>query len=302
MSSSPARAHSLRGLRAFCVAAECRSFRAAGERLHVTPSAISHQVKSLEAELGATLFERLPRAIELTTVGAALFEELQPLIQQIDETTARFRAGEPHGILRISVQPFFASELFVPALSEFSERYPSLELKVDTSDESSSHHPTVADASIRVFRKPPAGVSAERLFSLRFVPASSPEFRDRVQREGDKIIGHFPRIVHESRPHAWREWERAAGIQLPDSPTPVRLDSMIAVARAAERGLGAALIPVSLGRSWFQSGSLVPLFRHELETEDAFYFVCRAPDRERVDIQRLRDWVLDTFGGEKISA
>jgi LysR family glycine cleavage system transcriptional activator len=76
----------------------------------------------------------------------------------------------------------------------------------------------------------------------------------------------------------------------------MRLDSMIAVARAAERGLGVALVPAQLSDAWFESGALAPLFSHELVTKDAFYFVCRPEDESRDEVRRLRDWVLQKFG------
>jgi LysR family glycine cleavage system transcriptional activator len=72
---------------------------------------------------------------------------------------------------------------------------------------------------------------------------------------------------------------------------------MIAVARAAERGLGAALVPVPLSDAWFQSGSLVRLFDRELVVQDGYYFVYRDEDEEREDIRALRQWILQTFVG-----
>ena len=282
----------------FCVAAEQKSFREASERLFITASAVSHQIKSLEEEIGTRLFERLPRSIKLTPAGESLYEDLRPLIAEIDTITAKHRHAVARSVLRISVQPFFASEIFVPALSEFTQRHPEIDLKVDTSDESAAKHPISVDVSIRVFRNPPEALSTDRLFALRLVPAASPEFRKKVRREGNRITGDFPRIVHDSRPNAWHTWQVRTGIELPKTSNLVLLDSMIAVARAAERGLGAALIPVQLSDSWFESGSLVRLFDEELSTEDAYYFVCRHEDRDRPEIRHLREWVLQTFNDE----
>ena len=141
----------------------------------------------------------------------------------------------------------------------------------------------------------PENLVAERLFPLRLVPAGTQEFRDSVQMQGKKITSDFPLIVHESRPKAWQQWQRSADIQLPQDVSSLRLDSMIAVARAAERGLGAALVPVQLSESWFRSGNLVPLFSHELTTKDAYYFVCRSDVADQPNVRLLRDWVLQKF-------
>ena len=286
---------SLRGLRTFCAAAEHTNFRAAAERLYITASAVSHQVKNLEEEFGAKLFERQGRTLRLTDAGQALFDDIRPLILELDAATARHKRQESSEELRISVQPFFASELFVPRLSDFTGNHPQIDLKVDTSDESAEKHPASSDASIRVFSSAPAGLASEKLFSLQLTPVASPEFRDSMRISGKKITSNFPIVVHESRPGAWGEWQRLSGIEIPVTSKTLYLDSMIAVARAAERGLGAALIPTQLSDNWLQAGTLVTLFADELVTDDAYYFVCRREDENKKSVSSLRDWVLSRF-------
>lgn len=286
---------SLRGLRTFCVAAEHESFREAAERLFITASAVSHQIKNLETELGKKLFERGSRHISLTPAGELLYNDVRPLILKLDEVAIQHSAHQARSILRISVQPFFASELFVPKLIEFRHLHPELDIVVDTSDESAEKHPGGADASIRVFRSPPNGLAHDQLFPLRLIPAGSPAFYDGIKVRANRIVSNFPIVVHESRPRAWKQWERVSGIRLPRQSDVVRLDSMIAVARAAERSLGAALVPTQLSGRWFSSGSLVPLFDPELVTADRYYFVCNESEKHRKNIQILRDWVLQNF-------
>ena len=290
---------SLRGLRTFCVAAEQESFRDAADKLYVTASAVSHQVKNLEEELGKKLFDRHTRALSLTPAGKLLYDDVRPLIVRLDDVATRHKESTQRSSLFLSVQPFFASEIFLPRLPEFRANHPDIDIKIDTSDESSERHPTKADVSIRVFKSAPKKLAAERLFSLRLVPAASPQFRDKLKVKGKKVLSEFPLIVHETRPQAWQKWQQETGIDLPDYATSLRLDSMIAVARAAERGLGAALVPVQLGESWFRSGSLVRLFPDELATKDAYYFVCRPDDADKEDIRSLRSWVIQKFGDLK---
>jgi LysR family glycine cleavage system transcriptional activator len=289
------RQSSLRGLRTFCIAAECGSFRAAAERLFVTASAVSHQIRSLEEEFGTKLFEKAGRSLRLTAAGESLYEDVSPLISRLDATTSRHRRAQPRSTLNISVQPFFASELFVPRLPDFTRRHPDIEIKVDTSDESAAKHPASSDVSIRVFRSTPRDFASDRLFALRLIPAASAEFRDRVKIRNDCIASDFPVIIHDSRPRAWSDWQQRSGIRLPRHTATVRLDSMIAVARAAERGLGAALVPSQLADSWFESGALVRLFPSELTTDDAFYFVYRRADEKNANVALLREWALSQF-------
>ncbi len=286
---------SLRALRVFCVAAERESFREAAELLYLTSSAVSHQIKQLETELGVRLFERTPRSAELTPDGRAFYDDVRPLLVELDAVTSRHAKSERPRSLRISVQPFFASELFVPRLPEFVSDHPDLDISVDTSDESSEKHPSSADVSIRVFKAVPPSLASDRLFPLRLSPAGSPDFYDSIKVRAGKITSDFPLVLHESRLKAWKEWERSSGIRIPDHGNSVRLDSMIAVARAAERGMGAALVPQQLSESWFRSSSLVQLFDHDLMTKDAFYFVTRKEDRDNKDILVFRKWVLQNF-------
>lgn len=286
---------SLRALRVFCVAAERESFREAAEVLFLTSSAVSHQIKHLESELGLKLFERAPRSLELTAPGRSFYDDVRPLLQEFDDVTTKHTRARQARSLRISVQPFFASELFVPRLPEFVAEHPDLDISVDTSDESPEKHPGAADASIRIFGKAPPTLASDPLFPLRLIPAGSPDFYDSIKIKAGRIVSDFPLVVHESRPKAWQEWERTSRIKVPDHANSIRLDSMIAVARAAERGMGAALVPKYLSDSWFESSSLAQLFDHELKTKTSFYFVSSKEDRNNKDIKVFREWVLQNF-------
>jgi DNA-binding transcriptional LysR family regulator len=299
---------SLRGLRTFCVAARYESFRTAAEELFITASAVSHQIKSLEQELGFSLFERGTRDLKLTETGRSFYEEVNPLIEQLDGVAAGFRAVGKRMSVRVSVQPFFASELFVPRLSEFTAEHPEIDIQVGSSDETSEKHPSDVDLSIRLFKKPPADMEANLLFPLRLVPAGSPDFKKEMTVKKKQITSDFPLIVYQTLPKAWKQWERDTGIALPpnskvtrlDSMIAVvravtRLDSMIAVVRAAEQGIGAALVPVPLANLWFKQGSIVKLFRQELVTKDSYYLVCSKEQSRDKAVQLLRDWIIQNF-------
>lgn len=292
---SPSRS-SLRGLRTFCLAARYESFRAAADELFITSSAVSHQIKGLEEELGLQLFDRGSRELTLTAVGSSLYEELSPLIEQIDQAVSLYRESGRRMSVRISVQPFFASEFFVPRLSEFTAQHPDIDIQVGTSDESAEKHPADVDLSIRLFRSPPSGFRADLLFPLRMVPAGSPDFKKAMVVEKKQIRSAFPLIVHETRPKAWKNWSESTGISIPADSKVTRLDSMIAVVRAAEQGIGAALVPVPIANLWFEQGSIVRLFKRELVADVSYYLVSREDGPETnpaVDI--LRDWILQNF-------
>ncbi len=286
---------SLRGIRTFCAAARLTSFRLAAEELFVTASAVSHQVRKLEEELQVQLFDRRGRDIELTVAGQKLFAAAAPLVAAVDDVAAELRSDYRRESLRLSVQPFFASEMFVPRLTEFTAAHPHIDIRIDTSDETSERHPSSADVSIRLFRQLPQGLSGDRLFPLRLVPACSPEFRNKLDITGWQVAKALPIVVHSSRENSWSAWSERSGIRVPKTANVIRLDSMIAVARAAEQGLGAALVPLPLAESWFASGRLVRLFDYELVTADNYCVVCTEEDSERPEIRALREWTLQTF-------
>mgnify|MGYP001812124273 CR=1 FL=1 len=289
---------SLRGLRTFCVAARYESFKAAAEELFVTSSAVSQQIKNLEQELGVKLFKRGTRELGLTEAGSALYDDVSPLVDQLDAIVADFRKSGRRKSIRISVQPFFASEFFVPRLSEFTAKHPEIDIQVGTSDEASEKLPADADLSIRLFRAPPVGAKSDLLFGLRTVPAGSPAFKKLLKVKNGKIVSDFPVIVHESRPKAWSEWSQSSGIRLPDDIKITRLDSMIAVVRAAEQGIGAALVPVPLADLWFKQGSIVRLFKHELVAKVSYFLVSREGRDRDPAVETLRRWILQKFSAQ----
>ena len=202
-------------MRTFCIAARYESFRTAGEELFITASAVSYQIKSLEEELGEQLFDRTGRDTSLTETGKLLYEEASPLIEQLDTVVAKYKKGAISSSIRISVQPFFASEYFVPRLSEFTTSHPEIDIQVGTSDESAEKHPSDADLSIRLFKAPPSNMLSNLLFPLRLAPAGSPEFKKAMTVKNKKIVSDFPIIVHESQPTAWQKWADAVGYSAP---------------------------------------------------------------------------------------
>lgn len=299
MSSTTFRHLSLRELRAFCLSADLGSFRAAAERLFLTASAVSHQIKGLESSLGSQLFERNTRSLDLTDAGQELFADIQPLIEDFDSIMSRHVKTSKKSRLRVSLQPFFASELFMPKLADFRDANRNIDITLDTSDESTEKHPSSADVSIRIFKSAPANLIAHKLFPLRLIPAGSPDFYESVKVRAGKVISEFPLIQHESRPKAWRQWERSSGISLPRGTAITRMDSMIAVVRAAERSLGAALVPIGLSDAWFHADTLVPLFDHELVMQESYYLVYRPEDKDLPHVAAFTRWVLQKFGSAK---
>jgi LysR family transcriptional regulator, glycine cleavage system transcriptional activator len=285
----------LKNLRAFCVAARQLSFKFAADELCLTPSAVSHQMKELETILGVRLFERRTRALGLTTAGQRLLEEVEPLLEGLDRALAQLARHDGRETLRVRAPALFANELLIPRLEEFCQAHPLIDVQLDTRDPRPISHPPTADVSIVLAHTPPAGVRSTRLFSSPLTAVCAPQHAGRVARLGREVFGTLPLIVDRTRPFAWSSWAEEVGLERPEPRQLIEFDTMIAAVRAAERGLGIALVPVRLCQSWIRSGALVRVFAVELATPEAYYLVSRPRDAERPPVKALTRWALAQY-------
>lgn len=288
---------SLRGLRTFCVAARHESFSDAASALFITPSAVSHQIKNLEEELHLKLFDRSARDMRLTGAGESIYQQIHPLIDQVDAIVGSFKNDVVRSAIRLSVQPFFASEYFVPRLGEFTEKHPEIDIQVGASDESAEARQADADLAIRLYRVPPQGVECELLTPLRLVVAGSPSMKKSIRVKNSRIDSPLPIIVHESMPNAWSQWSAASGIKLTGDEKITRLDSMIAVVRAVEQGLGAALVPIPMANQWFEQGTISQMFPYVVESDLSYYVTWTKSSARKAGVEPLCSWIMQRFSG-----
>jgi LysR family glycine cleavage system transcriptional activator len=286
---------SLNHLRTFQLAARHLSFKNAAEELFVTPSAVSHQVRALEGRLGLTLFDRKTRALELTEAGQAYFSLLDTLFARLEAETDQLRDRYGRDILRLSLPPFFASEAVLPAIGSYQERHPATDIRIVTQPSSMDVHPAEADVSILVGNGQWQGLEAHRLFAHRFVVACAPSLLGRIDPQSASPLDGQTLIVHEGRRSAWDRWSDSVGAPRVRPGKLIRLDSMSAIARAAEKGLGFALVSWPLGKAWFHSGGLSRVFEEEFDTGDSFFLVLRPEEGARQEVQNLKNWLLDNF-------
>jgi len=289
------RSPTLRSLRAFCVAARSRSFRVAADEIFLTPSAVSHQIKELEDILGVQLFERRTRSVELTAAGRMLLDEVEPLLEALDRSLTLI-ARRSRRRLRVQVPPFFASELFLPRLASFCDDYPTVDIQLESRG---SHgppvHPPTIDVSILLAEAPPAGLKAERLFPVTLTAVCAREHAQTVARLGPRVFDEFALIAHKAQFPAWSEWAAAAGLDTTAPRHLIELDSVYGIVRAAEAGLGIALVPEPLCAAWFDNGALVRIFPVELPVSDTYFVVCRIKDAERPEVAALMAWAVTEF-------
>lgn len=192
--------------------------------------------------------------------------------------------------------PFFASELFVPRLASFYRLRPTVRIRIDSPESVLTAHPAGCDASILLVDEPPEDVCARKLLSLRLCAVGSPEIAERARVLGGTLFQKVALIVHRTMPDAWARWAAQNEHAAPDPDRVIELDSQFAVARAAERGLGAALLPTTLCDPWLRSGALVRFAQRELLTATSYFFVVRPEDAERAEIRVLTHWALRELG------
>ena len=280
------------GLRAFSVAARQLSFKAAADALFVTPSAISHRIRDLEKHLGQRVFIRKTRAVELTDAGRALLEEIEPLLSGLDAAVDRAAKRARRRTLRVAAPPFLVTDLLIPSLRSFYGMQPRTDLEIVTSSGRPAEHASTADVSILIAAAPPAGQVATRLFSPRFVAATSRPVAMVARELGSRVFEKQRRIVYRHRAQLWTQWFATTGFPLARSASTLYVDTLPAAISAAELGLGIALVPTFVCERRLRPGRLVRISDSEIEAGDTYFLVHRPEDRARPEVRAFLSWAL----------
>jgi DNA-binding transcriptional LysR family regulator len=286
---------SLKALKVFQEAGRYLSFKEAAEVLFISPSAVSHQVKNLENYLGIELFVRKTRALEFTDAGRKYFTFLDEMFSRLEAETHQLFTEFGRGLIRLCVPPFFANEMLLPRLQSFQALMPDTDIRLTTQPSLMKAHPAEADLSILLGKDEWPDLVTHRLFARRLVVACSPALMPSLDPASLASLDGQTLIVHENRPNAWENWARALDVPAPRAGKIIRFDSMSSLVQAAAQGLGVAIVSWPLSRSWFESGSLVRVFGHEVKTGEHFYLAHRPGEHERLDIMQLIDWIIGEF-------
>ena len=288
------RTPSLKAIKTFQIAARHTSFAVAADELCITPSAVSHQIKTLETQLGLPLFSRSARALALTDAGARYLEQIDDLFTRLESVTEQLRARFGRSSVRLHVPAYFASEMLLPRLSEFAKLHDGIDLRIDTSGNHGRTHTAEADISVVVGTGPWNGLVAHPLFAQTMVPACSPGLMAEKPVKRYEDLNAHTLLVHEARRDDWDRWATTVGMKELRPAQIVRIDSMSAATRAAEKKIGIALLPAELSRRKFAAGRLVRVFDEELVTQENYTLLVRAEDETRDDIRALCAWLIDS--------
>jgi LysR family transcriptional regulator, glycine cleavage system transcriptional activator len=285
----------LRFLKTFYISARRGSFKAAAEELCVTPSAVSHQIKVLEEQLRLALFERGPRSLTLTAAGAYYLDHVEAVFARLESATEQVRVRFARQAVRLQVPSFFASELLLPRLADFSAKHADTDIQITTDIAPNESHAADCDVSILVGSGNWNDVQATALFPQAYVPACAPALLRRSAIATAADLARAPLITHDHRPDLWDRWAAMSGIEMLRPKQLIHFDTMSAVVNAAEQGVGIALVSAPLSNARFNSGALAKVFEDELTTGESYYLVTRPGDADRPGVSHLIGWMLKQF-------
>jgi LysR family transcriptional regulator, regulator of gene expression of beta-lactamase len=278
----------LNALRAFEAAARLGSLTKAGLELHVGQTAISHQIKLLEKELGFPLFDRLPRGIALTEEAQTLLPVLTDALRRISDKMHQLRAGGTAEIVTIGVVSSFALGWLLPRLQDFTARHPHIEVRIKTNNNRADTLLDGLDLFIRFGDGAWHSTEAVRLASAPLTPVCNPLLAASIRVTGDLLGRH---LLRSYRQDEWPLWFRAAGLTPPVARGWI-FDSSLALVEAAAQGLGLALVPAVMFKRDIESGRIVQPF--ELGITTGAYWLTRLKSRPETGAVRMfKEWIIE---------
>lgn len=278
----------LNGLRAFDAAGRHLTFRAASEELGVTQGAVAQQVRGLEAHLGVSLFERLPKGLAFTAAGRSYHARVAEAFGELREATEVLRPG-PAKVL-ISVTPTFASKWLIPNLPRLTASHPDIDLRILATERISSFRADGIDLAVRQGAPPfGASVDAHLLFRQEIVAVASPNLLGgRRLPLGSDALQRLPKL-HDTH-DLWPAFLAAAGTE-DDGARGLRLNQTSLAIDAALAGQGLALASRFLVARDIVAGRLLQVVPETLTGEGDFYLLVKRGPRRGAAAARVVDWM-----------
>lgn len=266
----------LNAIRAFEAAARHLSFSAAGEELHVTHPAISHQIRRLEEWLGVSLFHRDGRKVRLTEEGSVLQVSASGALSELGLTCRRIRRNAGVEALSVGCIPSIASRWLVPRLSDFTARHREIAIRVAYAKAEDRLEDDDNDILITLGADPSPDVTSLKLFSRISRPACSPHYLARKGKLESPADIAAADLLHDETRQGWREWFSKAGMAGVDVGNgPVFADFNI-LATAVIAGHGVALCPIEVFREELRRGDLVILSETATDGDKGYFLTMAA--------------------------
>jgi LysR family transcriptional regulator, glycine cleavage system transcriptional activator len=312
------RAAPLNALRAFEAAARHLSFKKAAGELHVTPGAVSHQVKLLEDFLGVVLFRRLTRALELTADAQAMLPKVREGLDSLHAAVETLRERERTCALTVMAPPNFAARWLVPRLARFTKSNPNLELHV-------ASRPAMIDgrengvvmpvpdarddaplAMVRFGSGNYPGLHVDEVFSAVYVPVCSPKLVKGAQgiRKPEDLrrftLLHDDTVLEEGKRPSWNDFLASAGVHDIDAVRGPHFSDASLALEAAIEGMGVALAMKPLVSAEIEAGRLAIPFKLSAPTSYAYYLVTPENESANASVVAFRQWLLEESAPERL--
>ena len=291
-----ARLPSLNGLRAFEAAARHLSFTQAAAELNVTQTAISHQIRRLEEELGIRLFVRQSRALALTPEAREYLPGVRAAFNDLRLATDRLLRKDNDHVLTVSTLASLAAKWLLPRLSAFQEAHPGIDVRITTSTSLVDFKSGDVDAAIRYGRGQWPGLRVDWLMADKLFPVCSPALLagKKPLRKPEDLADHV--LLHSSSGNDddWRLWLTAAGLPTNLSKQPgVTFDLVFMTVQAAIDGVGVAMGRTSYVQDDIAKGRLVVPFDITLPVDAGFYLVSPEAKADSPKLSAFRNWLMD---------
>ncbi len=291
-------------LHAYEAAARLGSFAAAAQELHLSPSAVSHRVRSLEAHLGVALFERLPRSVRLTEMGRAYLPAVRTAFEDLSVATMGLFGSSSRRTLTVRVQISYASTWLAPRLPRFCDDHPHIDLRVFSAIWADVLPPEEADLEIRQGAGHWPGFSAELLHEDHAVTICGPGHTQRygpVGSVGD--LASRPRVHVLGLEDLWLRLFQQAGVTEEPVAERVTLDTSVAAIEFAAAGDHCAIVPERFARHALAAGRVMRACDILVKMRQAHYVLRaqtgRSPTPEALSFIR---WLHDLDGDEAHAA
>ena len=287
----------LKALRAFEAAARHRNLLRAAEELAVTHGAVSHQIRNLEKDLKAQLFDRRHRPILLTQAGEQLLAAVHESFDRLTRVASAIQNGEIEGEITLSCVPGLAANWLVPRLGRFLSLHANVAVHVVTEY---WRHPKIADQSDLAIAYGSAehpGRRVVRLAHAEFFPVCSPALLKRkpLLKRAQDIADHT--LLHEYADDAWSRWLAVSGLAGLKPARNVYFDGAHLSLEAARAGYGIALGDMATVRDDLASRRLVRLFEHTVPAAFPYYLVAPPESEQPAAARALEKWLVDEFAG-----
>src|SRR5215475_5852602 len=286
---------SLNGLRAFEAAARHMSFTLAASELNVTQTAISHQIRRLEEELGIRLFIRQNRTLSLTPEAREYLPGIRAAFNDLRLATDRLLRKDDGNVLTVSTLASLAAKWLLPRISDFQEKHPGIDVRITTSTALVDFRGGDVDAAIRYGRGQWPGLRADWLMADKMFPVCSPALLagKKPLKKPEDLADHV--LLHSSAANDddWRLWLTAAGLPTDLSKQPgVTFDLILMSVQAAIDGLGVAMGRTSYVQDDIAKGRLVVPFNISLPVDAGFYLVSPEGAAEPPKLKAFRQWLI----------